>query len=218
LPEALLEALADSGSRTVTIAPEAGSERLRRKIRKGISTGDILGAVERVARYDFPQLKLYFMIGLPTEGESDVREIVELLRAVRERYKRRITVNVTPFVPKAHTPFQREAMVPRKVLENRLRLVRDGLRTLNVDTVADSPRWAEVQGVLARGDRQVGEALTALDGTGMSAWRRALRATRTEAGSYLRKWSRNEMMPWSAIASRPCQSEPSKELASQATV
>jgi len=216
LPDALLEALADSGSRTVTIAPEAGSERLRRKIRKGISTADILGAVERLARYDFPQLKLYFMLGLPTEEESDVHEIVELLRAVRERYNRQITVNITPFVPKAHTPFQREAMAPRKVLEDRLDLVRGGLRPLNVETVAYSPRWAEVQGVLARGDRQVSEALVALDGTSMSAWRRALRATGIKADSYLRQWPTNAMLPWSTIASRACEGKPSRELVSQA--
>jgi radical SAM superfamily enzyme YgiQ (UPF0313 family) len=215
LPDALLKALAESGSRTVTIAPEAGSERLRRKIRKGISTSDILGAVEHVARYDFPQLKLYFMIGLPTEEENDVRQIVELLRAVRERYNRRITVKVTPFVPKAHTPFQRQAMVSRKVLEDRLGFIRRSLRSLNVETAADSPRWAEVQGVLARGDRQVGEALAILDGAGLSAWRRALRATGIKAGCYLRKWPANEMLPWSAIASRACDSEPSGELVSQ---
>jgi len=215
LPDGLLEALAESGSRTLTIAPEAGSERLRRKIRKGISTADILGAVERVAGYDFPRLKLYFMIGLPTEEENDVRQIVELLRAVRERYSRQITVSIAPFVPKAHTPFQREAMAPRKVLEDRLHFVRGSLRSLRVETAADSPRWAEVQGVLARGDRQVGEALAILDGVGLSAWRRALRATGIKADCYLRKWPSNEMLPWSTIASRACDSEPSGELVSQ---
>ncbi len=216
LPDALLQAVADSGSRTVTIAPEAGSERLRRKIRKGISTADILGAVERLARYDFPQLKLYFMLGLPTEEESDVHEIVELLRALRERYHRQITVNVTPFVPKAHTPFQRQAMAPRKLLEDRLDLVRDGLRPLNVETVGDSPRWAEVQGVLARGDRKVGEALVALEGTAMSAWRRALRTAGIKADSYLRQRLTDEVLPWSTIASRACEAEPTRELASRA--
>jgi radical SAM superfamily enzyme YgiQ (UPF0313 family) len=218
LADALLGALAESGSRTVTIAPEAGSERLRRKIRKGISTADILGAVERLARYDFPQLKLYFMIGLPTEEESDVQQIVELLRAIRERYHRQITVNITPFVPKAHTPFQREAMTPRKVLEDRLHMVKGGLRSLNVDVSADSPRWAEVQGVLARGDRHVGEALTILEGEGLPAWRRALRAAGIKPDSYLHQWPSSEMLPWSTIASRTCAGEPSGELVRQAVL
>jgi radical SAM superfamily enzyme YgiQ (UPF0313 family) len=217
LPNGLLQALAESGSRTLTIAPEAGSERLRRKIRKGISTADILGAVERIARYDFPQLKLYFMIGLPTEDENDIRQIVELLRAVRKRYNRQITVNITPFVPKAHTPFQREAMVPRKVLEDRLDFLRSDLRSLNVETSADSPRWAGVQGVLARGDREVGEALALLDGTGLSAWRRALRATGIQGDYYLGKRSADETLPWSTIAVRAFDNEPSAELVSQAT-
>jgi radical SAM superfamily enzyme YgiQ (UPF0313 family) len=211
LPGGLLEALAESGTRTLTIAPEAGSERLRRKIRKGISTDDILHAVELAAQYDFPQLKLYFMIGLPTEEEDDINQIVELLRAIRKRYHRHITANVTPFVPKAQTPFQREAMAPRKVLEDRLNLIRSGLRSINVQTTGDSPRWAEVQGVLARGDRQVAEALGMVEGRGLSAWRRALQTTGIEPEDYLRRRSSQEMLPWFIIASRACASQVSAE-------
>jgi radical SAM superfamily enzyme YgiQ (UPF0313 family) len=215
LPRALLEALAESGTRTLTIAPEAGSERLRRKIRKGISTDDILNAVELAAHYDFPQLKLYFMIGLPTEEEDDISQIVELLRAIRKRYHRHITANVTPFVPKAQTPFQREAMAPRKVLEDRLNLIRSGLRSINVQTTGDSPRWAAVQGVLARGDRHVAEALGMVEGRGLSAWRRALQTTGIKPEHYLRQRSSKEMLPWSIIASRACASQLSAEPVSQ---
>jgi radical SAM superfamily enzyme YgiQ (UPF0313 family) len=215
LPGALLKTLAESGCRTLTIAPEAGSERLRRKIRKGISTDDIMRAVDLVAQYDFPQLKLYFMIGLPTEEENDIQQIVELLQAIRKRYHRRITVNVTPFVPKAQTPFQREAMAPRKVLEERLGLVRNGLRSINVETTGDSPRWAAVQGVLARGDRRVADALAAVDGRGLSAWRRALRTSDIEADQYLRQRPTDEMLPWSVVAGRACAGESVGELVSQ---
>ena len=215
LPEALLKALSDSGSRTITIAPEAGSERLRRKIRKGISTEDIMRAAELVARYDFPHLKLYFMVGLPTEDDSDVQEIVELVRAVRKLYRRRITVNITPFVPKAQTPFQRTAMTSRKVLAERFHCVKNGLRSLNVETTGDSPRWAEVQGVLARGDRLIGEALMVLEGTSLSAWRNALDATSLGAKRYLGKRSTDEILPWLTITGEACAAQPTVESASQ---
>jgi radical SAM superfamily enzyme YgiQ (UPF0313 family) len=204
LPAVLLEALAESGSQTITIAPEAGSERLRKRIRKGISKGDIMRAVEQVAHYDFPQLKLYFMIGLPDEDDSDVREIVELLRDVRKRFHRRLTVNVTPFVPKAQTPFERAAMAPRKVLEDRLDYLRNGLRSLSVGTTGESPRRSELQGVLARGDTLVGETLMALDGTRLTDWRRALQATGLSAEPYLGERSRDEVLPWSGVAGRAC--------------
>jgi radical SAM superfamily enzyme YgiQ (UPF0313 family) len=217
LPVALLEALSESGTRTVTIAPEAGSERLRRKIKKGISSEDIMRAVELIARHDFPQLKLYFMIGLPTEDEDDVKEIVELLRAVRKRFHRHITVNITPFVPKAQTPFERTAMAPRRVLEHRFEYLRDSLRALNVATTGESPRLAEVQGVLARGDRHVGDTLMALDGTGLPAWRRAAEATGLESGQYLTSRASDEILPWFSVTGQACQREPTMAIAGEAT-
>jgi radical SAM superfamily enzyme YgiQ (UPF0313 family) len=215
LPVALLEALSESGARTVTIAPEAGSDRLRRKIRKGVSLDDIIRAVELIARYDFPQLKLYFMIGLPTEDDSDVRAIVELLRTVRNRFHRQVTVNVTPFVPKAQTPFERTAMAPRRLLEQRFEYLRDSLWALNVETVGESPRRAEVQAVLARGDRLVGEALMAVDGTGLPAWKAALEATGLNSAQYLASRDRDEILPWSIITGQACLLEPSREMSTQ---
>jgi len=215
LPIALLEALSESGARTVTIAPEAGSERLRRKIRKGISSEDIMHAVELIARHGFPHLKLYFMIGLPTEDDCDVREIVELLRAVRKRFHRHITVNITPFVPKAQTLFERAAMAPRRVLEHRFEYLRDNLRALNVETSGESPRRAEVQGVLARGDRPLGDALMALDGTGLLAWRRALEAAGLSSQRYLASRAKDEILPWPSITGQTCLRESTMEMAGQ---
>jgi radical SAM superfamily enzyme YgiQ (UPF0313 family) len=215
LPEALLKALSDSGSQTITIAPEAGSERLRSKIRKGISTENIMRAAELVARYDFPHLKLYFMVGLPTEDDSDVQEIVELMRAVRKRFRRRITVNITPFVPKAQTPFQLTRMASRKVLTERFHHVKNGLRSLSVETTGDSPRWAEVQGVLARGDRLTGEALMVLEGTSLPAWRNALHATSLDTKRYLGKRSTDEILPWLTITGEACAAQPTVESARQ---
>ncbi|HID63499.1 MAG TPA: radical SAM protein, partial [Anaerolineae bacterium] len=116
LSETLVKSLAESGSQTLTLAPEAGSERLRALIRKGISTDEVMGAADLAARYDFPRLKLYFMLGLPTETEEDVQAITDLVIAVGQRFSRRVTVNVTPFVPKAHPPFQWAAMTPQAII------------------------------------------------------------------------------------------------------
>jgi radical SAM superfamily enzyme YgiQ (UPF0313 family) len=217
LPIALLEALSESGARTVTIAPEAGSERLRRKIKKGVSSEDIMRAAELIARHDFPQLKLYFMIGLPTEDDNDIEEIVELLHAVRKHFHRHITVNITPFVPKAQTPFERTAMAPRRVLEHRFKYLRDSLRALNVETTGESPRSAEVQGVLARGDRPVGEALMALDGTGLLAWKRAVETTGLKSELYLASRAKDEILPWFSVTGQACLRQSTMEMAGQAT-
>jgi len=215
LPEVLLNALSQSGSQTITIAPEAGSERLRKKIRKGISTGDIMRAADLIARYDFPHLKLYFMIGLPTEDDSDVSEIIELLRGVRKRYHRHITVNVTPFVPKAQTPFQHVAMASRRVLEARFRDLKKGLRPLNVEATGESPKRSEVQGVFARGDRLVGRTLMALEGSDLSAWRRAVAATGLEMERYLDARPADEIPPWLTIAGEACLEDTSARMSKQ---
>ncbi|MDH4208733.1 MAG: B12-binding domain-containing radical SAM protein [Anaerolineae bacterium] len=215
LSEVLLEALRESGSQTITLAPEAGSMRLRRKIRKGISTDDILRAVHLVAGQDFPHLKLYFMLGLPGEEKSDVEAIVQLMESVRKLFRRRITVNITPFVPKAQTPFERQPMTDRDTLADRINYVNKKLRALDVATRADSPRWAEVQAVLARGDRQLGEVLMTLAGTTLASWRRALKAAGLDASRYLGDRSAERTLPWSIIAPQACMPTPDLELAGQ---
>jgi radical SAM superfamily enzyme YgiQ (UPF0313 family) len=216
LPQPLLQALAESGVQTLTIAPEAGSERLRRKIRKDISTDDIIHAIELAARYDFPRVKLYFMVGLPTETDDDVKEIVSLVQEVRKRFSRHLTVNVTPFVPKAQTPFQRMAMAPLEVLERRVDYVKKSMRSMNVEIRAESSRWAQVQGILARGDRPVGDALMSVERKSLSAWRRALEKRGVRAESYLGNRSRDEILPWATISSGIGAGQLRQELAKEA--
>jgi radical SAM superfamily enzyme YgiQ (UPF0313 family) len=201
LSETLVKGLAESGSQTLTLAPEAGSERLRTLIHKDISTDDVIRAADLAARYDFPRLKLYFMLGLPTETEEDVQAIVDLVTAVGRRFSRRITVNVTPFVPKAHTPFQWVAMTPQATIRERLRYVEQQLRPRGVAVKSDSPAWAAIQGVLSRGDRRLGQALTKMDRTSLARWRRALRESDLEADDYLRERSLDETLPWSVVDS-----------------
>jgi len=163
----------------------------------------VIRAADLAARYDFPRLKLYFMLGLPTETEEDVQAIVDLVTAVGQRFLRHVTVNVTPFVPKAHTPFQWAAMMPHATIRERLRHIEQQLRPKGVAVKSDSPAWAAVQGVLSRGDHRLGQALTKMDRTSLARWRRALWESDLEADDYLRERSLDETLPWWVVDSGP---------------
>ena len=115
----LVRAMAASGTQTLTIAPEAGTERLRTVISKRQTEADLLAAVELAQALGFPQLKMYFMVGHPTENDDDIQGIVDLTLKARAIFRRNIAINATPFVPKAHTPFQWMAMTPAKTLQAR---------------------------------------------------------------------------------------------------
>ncbi len=199
LPESLLDALAASGTQTLTLAPEAGPDQLRRTISKGVSREDILAAAERASAHGLPQLKLYFMVGLPGETDDDVLAIVDLVRDIGARFRRRITVHVTPFVPKPHTPFEREAMAQGTVVDRRIKLLTRCLRPEGVAVRAEGVSWAQAQGVLARGDRVVGQALAGLEAPTLAAWRRMLRQAGLNEQEYLRARSPDEALPWDVV-------------------
>jgi radical SAM superfamily enzyme YgiQ (UPF0313 family) len=199
--EPLLRALAESGTRTLTIAPEAGSERLRRAINKTQTEDHVLNAVDLAARYGFGQLKLYFMLGLPGEQDSDVQAIVDLALACAGRFSRQVTVNITPFVPKAHTPFQRLAQTPAKEVKRRLARVERGLRKHRVAVKSESPAWAEIQGTLARGDRRLAEALLTVERPSPAIWRQALDRLELPLSELLGERPAGEPLPWAFIHS-----------------
>ncbi|MDY7039681.1 MAG: radical SAM protein [Chloroflexota bacterium] len=201
LPDALLQVLVESGTRTLTIAPETGSQKLRTAINKGVSEDDVLRAAHTAASHGFAQLKLYFMVGLPGETEDDVQAIVDLALAVADRFQRQVTVNLTPFVPKAHTPFQWAAMADVETLRARITHVQRALRRRGVAVRAESPAWAAVQGVLARGDRRVGAALLALERPTLSGWRKALAAVELDQTAYLDEWALDAPLPWQVVSS-----------------
>jgi len=196
----LIRALAESGTRTLTLAPEAGSERLRRFINKTQTQDDVLRAADLAARHGFHRLKLYFMIGQPTETEADVAAVADLALQVKARFQGRVAIDATPYVPKAHTPFQRVAMAPVRVIGQRLRTLRRTLGPRGVAVRADSPAWAAVQGVLARGDRRLARVLAHLpDKPSLADWRRALRDQGLEAQAYLRERQPGEWLPWEVV-------------------
>jgi radical SAM superfamily enzyme YgiQ (UPF0313 family) len=197
--EPLIGALAESGAQTLTIAPEAGSERLRRVINKTQTEDDVLRAVELAASHGFRQVKLYFMLGLPTEEQPDIEALVDLVVACSERFRRQLTVNITPFVPKAHTPFERLAQAPAKVVTRRIDYVKKQLRPMGVSVKAESPAWAEIQGALARGDRRIAEALIRVERPTLGVWRSSLAEAGLFASEFLRERGSDELLPWDLV-------------------
>jgi len=186
---ALAHALGANGNRSVTVAPEAGSERMRRVINKNLTEPEILRAAEWLVGGGVDSLKLYVMVGLPTETEADVDGIVALAGALRRRLAvdgrsrvGRILVSVNPFVPKPWTPFQWEPMEAIPVLRRKLAGLRKAVGALpGVDMEAESPREAYLQTLLSRGDRRVAPIVARL-AERPDAWWPTLTALRGGAG------------------------------------
>ena len=195
----LVRALAASGARTLTIAPEAGTDRLRRVINKDQSEDDLLAAVELAQALNFPQLKLYFMVGHPSETDDDVQGIVDLTLAAKALFKRKIAINATPFVPKAHTPFQWAAMAPVKTLRARQGRLKRALAKHQVPVDADSAQWAEVQAVLARGDRRLAQVLLDAKDGSIQAFHNALSANGLAAQEFVGARDSGAFQPWDVV-------------------
>jgi radical SAM superfamily enzyme YgiQ (UPF0313 family) len=199
--------LAQGGVRSVALAPEAGSDRLRRVLNKGLTQEDLARAALALSEAGIPQLRLYFMVGLPTESREDVAEIPRLVkflahRVIKEtRGKRRlglITLSLSSFVPKPFTPFQWTSFMEVSELKKRLKVVArefHGVKEVRVHT--DLPKWAYVQALLARGDRRVGDILLAAQERG---WTRALTESPVNPDFFtLRARRPDELFPWDFI-------------------
>ncbi|MBU1747649.1 MAG: radical SAM protein [Chloroflexi bacterium] len=200
LTEPLLAALAESDTQTITLAPEAGSQRLRDAVRKGLTQAHILHAAGQAQAHGFHNLKLYFMVGLPSETDADAGAIVDLCRAVRQQFQGGISATLTPFVPKAGTPFQWAAVTPLAIVRARQRRVQSALRGLRIAARPESAEWAEVQAVLSRGDVGVARALSVCQGPTRRAWGDALASCGADPARYLGAWSPDEPLPWDAAA------------------
>src|SRR5438552_2243067 len=206
LSDKLVASLARGGHRTLTVAPEAGTERLRGVIRKAISDEQILGACDMLRRHGIPNMKCYFMIGQPTETMEDVAAIPALAARMLERLRTldaeghpfgRLTLSISSFVPKPWTPFQWAAFDGADSLQKKLEVIKHGARPLgNVRVLHENPREAALQALLARGDRRVADFLElAADFDG--DWRRALREWDGDPGFYTtRSRSIEERLPW----------------------
>ena len=209
LTEELLDVFKRSGLKTVTIAPDAGSERMRRVINKGMTDQDVLRAVDLLVGAGIPNLKLYFIVGLPTETMSDVEAIVALCKQVKHRFLKasrttqrigQIIVSLNSFIPKPSTPFQWVPLENVKTLKAKIKHVKDGLRRVaNVRVHADLPRWAYIQALLSRGDRRTAYLLAAVhDNNGN--WAKTLKASVINADFYVhRERPLDEILAWDFI-------------------
>jgi radical SAM superfamily enzyme YgiQ (UPF0313 family) len=206
LTEDLVASLQRGGHRTLTMAPEAGTDRLRRVVRKAITDEQLYEACRLLRRYGIPNLKCYFMIGLPTETREDVEAIPDLAARLLERLRvpgpdghsfGKLTLSVSSFVPKPWTPFQWAPFEDSRVLEDKLDVIKRLARRLDtIRVVHENPREAALQALLARGDRRVAdfiELAARLDGD----WRRALREWDGDADFFTRRpRETTEILPW----------------------
>ncbi len=197
----LIRALRASGAQTLTIAPEAGSQRLRNVIAKTQTEEQLLDAVVLAAEEDFPQIKFYFMIGHPTETQEDMEELVAFVLKARQLFKRRIAMNATPFVPKAHTPFQWMPMTDARTLKKRQQFLTRQLARHKVTVRADSPAWAEVQAVLSRGDRRLAQVLLDIPRLSVRDFWQTMARHGLEREAYLGALPQDRPLPWEIVES-----------------
>lgn len=180
----------------LTFAPEAGTQRLRDVINKGVTEADLFRAVDAAFQAGWRHIKLYFMIGLPTETDEDVLAIAELARAVleigRKRVGRAVTVAVTVsgFVPKPHTPFQWRAQDSPEELQRKQNLLRSAVRDRAITLKFHDPRVSWVEGVLARGGRRVADAVE-------MAWRLGARFDAWDEYFSYERWQ--EAFRWAGV-------------------
>ena len=208
LRQPLLDCLIESGQRSITVAPETGSDRLRELIMKKITNAEILEKVRMIFRAGAVNLKNYVIVGLPGEEEQDLQDLVDLAAGMREvmieegRAKGRvgtITLSVNCLIPKPGTPFQWVEQIRPRDYRAKLKWLQQRISKLpNVVVESMSPRAAEMQAVLSRGDRRVADLLEHLVDTG--SWRPAVRAWEAEGGCLdhfaYRAYEPGEPLPW----------------------
>lgn len=198
-----------SRHQAVAIAPEAGSDRLRRVINKNISEEQIYRAAEILTQKGILNIKLYFMIGLPTETNADLEAIVDLAKGIRHhvlsasRGRTRlanIALSVNSFVPKPFTPFQWTPFAGVAELKEKAKWIQKALRKVpNVRVHFDLPKWAYVQALLSKGDRRVSALLSTVAIEGLS-WGRAMRESPLNPDFWvMRERRENEYFPWEVI-------------------
>lgn len=206
----------------LTFAPEAGTQRLRDVINKGVQEEDLYDAVQAAFEEGWSTIKLYFMIGLPTETMDDIAGIVDLAKRVlqigeevrkntsRQMKKIQVNVSVSTFVPKAFTPFQWVAMDSKEVIEEKQKYLKEHLTDRGLSFSWNNPDLSLLEGVFSRGDRRLAPVIESawrkgarFDGWGelfaIDKWEAAFRENQLDMSSYLRARELDELLPWDHI-------------------
>jgi radical SAM superfamily enzyme YgiQ (UPF0313 family) len=209
ISDSLVQCLREGKVHTVAIAPEAGSERLRNVLRKGYREEEILKAVELLVENGLVQIKCYFLIGLPSETDEDVKAILHLAKRIRhqilshrkgQKGRWKVVLSVNPFVPKPATPFQWAPLEEVGELKRKLKIIQTGIKgERGIEMIYDLPKWAYIQALLSKGDRRVGKILMATHRS-QGDWGKALRETSINPDFYVyRKRDLEEIFPWDFI-------------------
>lgn len=203
----------------LTFAPEAATTRLRKVINKNISNEDLFAGVREAYKEGWKLVKLYFMVGLPTETDEDVEEIAKLAYKVSSLGREvkgsvgNVNITVSPFVPKAHTPFQWEPMVSLERLKDIRRMIMSKIRHRRIRIKFSKPERSILEGVFARGDRRLGKVILQAwqDGCRFDAWDdffdydkwiSAFEKAGVNEKSYLyRERGEDEILPWDHLSS-----------------
>ena len=217
----LMERLQHVRKSGLTFAPEAGTQRLRDAINKNVTEEDLLTSCRTAFSGGWSSVKLYFMLGLPTETDEDVLGIAELARKVLQVWRDvtpnrrrgcRITVSTACFVPKPHTAFQWEPQVEREEYLRRVKLLRDNMREKSITYHWHDPETSFLEAVFSRGDRRLADAIEAAwrDGAkfdswseyfSLERWLKAMAACGLDPAFYAnRTRSRDEVLPWSCVS------------------
>ena len=201
-----------------TLAPEAGSDRLRRVINKSLTNKGILNIAPQVYGAGWNLIKLYFMIGLPTENDEDLQQLVDLVEKIAASSKgkggsKRLNVSVATFVPKAHTPFMWIPQLPIEESRRRIQFVRSAFKDKQIRVKWNQAELSWLEGVFSRGDRRLSKTLieawrlgARFDAWGeyfnMDIWKQAFALSNLDPDFYLyRPRSRDEVLPWDHIKS-----------------
>src|SRR5438477_1252625 len=209
LTQSIVQTLQRSGERSITIAPEAGSDRLRRVINKTITNDEILDRAEVIFANGIENLKLYYMIGLPTETDEDLVAIRDLTVQMREKmlkYARskgqlgRIVGSVNPLIPKPGTAYQWAPMEDPVITDRKIKRLRSLMAGIdNVYFNIKSERHSYYQALLSLGDRRIAPAIAAAERNGQN-WRAAVEEAGIDADFYIfRDRTRDAMLPWDII-------------------
>ena len=218
IDDAIMERMAGIRRTGATLAPEAGSQRLRDVINKGITEEDVILHVQKLFEHGWRQIKLYFMIGLPTENDEDLAAIIDLCRKARDAagpgIKRlQITAAISPFVPKPHTPFQWEPQIPLEEIRRRVGLLLEAAKKEKRITLRwHDPEMSALEGLFSRGDRKLAGVVESAyrkgavfaswaEGFSLEPWLEALAEHGLAFGDYTRERSLDEPLPWDHLES-----------------
>ena len=203
----IVQTLVDAGQKNLTLAIEAGSERLRKLINKNLSEKQIFEALDVAVDCGLKGIKFYGMLGLPTETVEDIQEIINLASKIKSKYKGfDVSFGFSTFVPKAHTPFQWFGREDEKSLEKKSNFLKKELHKLGIQSTVTSPKWDYYQAVLSRGDSKLTEFLIKVyEYSGkLGAYRRAAKDLNLNLDYYATEnYSYDKELPWDFIEMTP---------------